>query len=226
MASTPAVLLLLVLLAFAHLNAGASEKKAVVDKNDPATRQEYLQVKDAHLSAAVCQQHVHAHAKDKDSSNFCIYLRAAVGAFSKLGFTRVDVYDCAALHHGSHHAHANRSHAALPVVCEHITYAKVADARIDQADVFLMIGNSFVPSLPASSAGNHRDVGSYRHSKSRARLYLHTGASHHMHALQTKKPSQREQHAAVRNLGAYDQVLFVSPLDRRHYFDLMYPLFR
>lgn len=208
----PACLLLLALL--------ASPGLSVVDKrrDDPSTRQEYLQVRDAGLSAAVCQQHVHAHSRDAQDSHFCQHLHSVLAALRSLNFASVAVYDCSALHHHAAHLPANRT---APLVCSDVAYSSSsADGQMDKADVFIMIGNSLVPSLPSSGAAHGQEQHHHHHqqqqqfatssadAKSRTCLYLHTGASAHLLslALPGHAPSAREQRLAVRNLGTYDQV--------------------
>lgn len=185
---------------------------SVVDKRreDPSTRQEYLQVRDAGLSAAVCQQHIHAHSRDAQDSHFCQHLHSALAALRALNFASIAVYDCSTLHHHAAHLPSNRT---APLICTDVSYSSSStDGRMDQADVFVMIGNSLVPSLPSSAPAAHQQHAAATlaslGAKSRVCLYLHTGASAHLLSLSLPghAPSAREQRAAVRNLGAYDQV--------------------
>ena len=233
-------------------NASAGLVGGQRQKNrDPAYRQEYVQVRDARLNAVLCQQHVHKAAKEVEQQQ-CAYLRSAVAALKGLGFASIKVHDCTALHHNQHHHHVGgaksiNSTTALPV-CEGIQYEEVrasgGGGGGERVDVFLLLGDSFVPTFLVGDAHHQQQQQQMRGTSSpqqspRTRLYLHTGNSQHMKVLLAAaavaaRPhrqqhhhgmSAREAHVAVRNIGLYDHILFVSEADRAAYADLMNPLF-
>lgn len=217
-----------------------------INRGDPLVAQQYAQVWDVAptLLAVICQQHL-AHQQHEDDVLHCNYLKQSVAALRKLGIKDVEVYDCTALHQQQHHRGRNVTAGVGWTPCEGVEYHKsVTDARTrgENADVFLMLGNSFVPTLTDQPLHHHahnhhqhhhqqqqhnHNQASDQQQKTKTRIYFHTGASHHMNVLiSEKKPlSVRETNVAIRNIGMYDQIIFARPKDKESYALLMNPLF-
>lgn len=201
--------------------------------NDPNYQQEYLRVRNASLRAVICQQHVHSRALiGQWLKTQCSYLLDSITALRNLGFSVIDVFDCTALHQQLHHSSAlsNGTHAKISsALCSGVNYEMSYKLKTSEtADLFLMIGNSFVPTVTDAQHSNLQMASALAtRQKSNTRVYFHTGASHHMQLLVSeKKPlTLRESHTAIRNIGLYDNILFLSSRNMEQYSQLMNSLF-
>jgi len=231
--------LAVVFLLFAQTNSGWSlGGDDTRRRGDPAYRQEYVQVRDAGLSAVVCQQHVHSRGTSGQTQ--CAHVLNALAALKGLGFTTVQVFDCTKLHHTLHHSNSAPVMPArngTSLVCSGVKYEDPHDIKpLEKADVFLMVGDSFVPSITEMHHSGHAGAHSSTHGmlsqtalaqQRITRIYMHTGTSHHMQVLAREKRgmSGRESRLAIRNIGLYDNILFFDESDMKIYSELMNPLF-